>query len=304
MRHFLTLFDLSANELAQLLETAVDLKTKLKAGLREPLFAGHMIGLLFEKQSLRTRVSFEAAIAHLGGNALYLGTDAGWGKRESLEDFSRVLTSYVDAVVYRGKDHGLLEQFAAHANCPVINGLTNTSHPCQAMGDLLTLREVRGELAGQKVVFVGDGNNVAHSLALGCAMVGAKFVLATPDEYQLAESYLATILAAYPHAQIEQSSDPHAAVAGADAIYTDVWASMGQEAETAARKKAFAPYQVNADLMSAAGEQALFMHCLPAKRGEEVTDEVIDSAASVVVQQAENRMHAQKAILVWLFNHR
>lgn len=198
MRHLLTLFDLNATELYSLLDTAVDLKEKLQTGVREPLFAGHIIGLLFEKSSLRTRVSFEAGIAHLGGNAIYLGTDAGWGKRESLEDFSRVLTSYVDAVVYRGSEHSLLEQFAAHANCPVINGLTNTSHPCQALGDLLTLRELHGDLAGQKLVFVGDGNNVAHSLAIGCAMVDAEFVLATPSDYQLSKPYLDSIRQVYP----------------------------------------------------------------------------------------------------------
>lgn len=304
MRHLLTLFDISHEEIPSLLQTAEELKARLRQGLREPIYAGHVIGLLFEKPSLRTRVSFEAAISHLGGTAIYLGSDAGWGKRESLEDFSRVLTSYVDAVVYRGKQHAQLEQFAAHANCPVINGLTDTSHPCQALGDLLTMQELHGDLSQQTLVFVGDGNNVAHSLAVACALVGAKFVLATPQEYQLSDEYIARVKQALPTANIEQTPDPLAAVRGANAVYTDVWASMGQEAETARRRQAFAPYQVNAQLMQAAGPQAKFLHCLPAKRGEEVTDEVIDSEQSVVVQQAENRLHAQKAILAWLFEHR
>jgi ornithine carbamoyltransferase len=304
MRHLLTLFDLSHEEVRLLLETAGELKSRLKSGLRESIYAGHVLGLLFEKPSLRTRVSFEAAISQLGGTAIYLGTDAGWGKRESLEDFSRVLTCYVDAVVYRGKHHELLERFAAHANCPVINGLTDTSHPCQALGDLLTMQELHGDLSQQTLAFVGDGNNVAHSLAVACALVGAKFVLATPKEYQFTDEYLARVQAAHPQADIEQTTDPLVAVQGASFVYTDVWASMGQESETARRQQAFAAYQVTAELMQAAGPEAIFLHCLPARRGQEVTDEVIDSDQSAVVQQAENRLHAQKAMLAWLFEHR
>lgn len=304
MRHLLTLFDLSSDELTELLGIATDLKSEFVGGLREPAYAGYMLGLLFEKPSLRTRVSFESAMTHLGGDSIFLGAEAGWGTRESLKDFTQVLTSYVDAIVFRGNKHGLLERFTSYAQCPVINGLTDRSHPCQAIGDVLTMQELHGQLEGQKLVFVGDGNNVARSLAVACAMLGVRFVLAAPDGYQLSPDFVKSLLAAYPQAQLEQIPHPHTAIEAADIIYSDVWTSMGQESQLGERRAAFAPFQVNAALMQSAGPQARFMHCLPARRGEEVSDEVMDSPQSAVIQQAANRLHAQKAILTWLFQHR
>ena len=300
MRHLLTLDDLSATEIEAIFAISEDLKTKFKAGVREPLLPGRMMALLFEKQSLRTRVSFEACMVHLGGGSLMLGQDAGFGKRESVADFTRVLSEMVDVIVVRAKSHDTVVEVAQHASCAVINGLTDLAHPCQAVADLLTVREHFGGLKGRRMTWVGDGNNVARSLAVGCAKSGVEFVAASPPGYELDAKFLKKLAKEIPTAKLTQTSDAMDAVSGASAIYTDVWASMGQETEQEQRRRDFADYQVNAKLMSAAPADAIFMHCLPARRGEEVTDEVIDSPQSVVVAQAANRMHAQKGVLAWL----
>jgi len=231
---------------------------------------------------------------------MFLGEDVGFGKRESMSDFGRVLGELVDVVVVRAKMHQTVVDLAAHCTCPVINGLTDYAHPCQAMADLYTLRESFGSLEGRTLAWIGDGNNVARSLALGCGKVGMRFAIATPDGYDFEPAFLKQLETEVPDLDMLVTRNPGEAVVEASAIYTDVWASMGQEAETEKRQKDFATFQVTADLMAKAPEDALFMHCLPARRGEEVTDEVIDSEASVVIRQAGNRMHAQKGILAWL----
>ena len=304
MQHLLSLFDISESDLKQILATASHLKSGLARGERPPVLERRVLALLFEKPSLRTRVSFETGIAQLGGSSLFLGEDVGWGKRESPADFTQVLGQFVDAVVCRTKQHERATQLASFNAMPVINGLTDLCHPCQALADVLTIREAFGTEVGKHVVFVGDGNNVSGSLALISAMLGMKFTLACPEGYQLDSSWLEQVIQRYPEASIEQTSDVTTAVKTADAIYTDVWTSMGQEEETAIRKKAFADYQVNSELMAKAPEHARILHCLPAVRGEEITDEVIDSDQSDVIAQAGNRMHAQKGLLVWLLNRK
>jgi ornithine carbamoyltransferase len=300
MRHLITLCDVTSAEVARIFAITEDLKTKYAQSLREPLLPGRTLVLLFEKQSLRTRVSFEAGITHLGGNCLMLGDDAGFGKRESIADFTRVLSEMVDVIVVRSKKHATVEEVARHATCSVINGLTDESHPCQALADLYTMREHFGKLAGLKLAWVGDGNNVARSLVRGCGHTDVTLAVATPKGYELNAAFVADARKRYPKLQLVTTHDPAEAVRGASAIYTDVWASMGQEAERAQRLADFAAYQVNDALMKKAPADAVFMHCLPARRGEEVTDEVIDGPQSVVVAQAANRMHVQKGILVWL----
>jgi ornithine carbamoyltransferase len=300
MRHLITLADLSAAEITRVLSITEDLKSKFAHGLREPLLPGRVLALLFEKPSLRTRVSFEAGMAHLGGSSIMLDENAGFGKRESVGDFARVLSEMVDVVVFRSKRHETVVHFAQHAACSVINGLTDQAHPCQVLADLYTVQEHCGELAGRRIAWVGDGNNVARSLVEGCGHMGVQLVVCTPPGYELDEEFVRQARADFPHLDLTTTNDPQAAVADADAVYTDVWASMGQESERDKRHRDFAKYQVNAQLMSRAPADALFLHCLPAHRGEEVTDDVIDGPQSVVVAQAANRMHVQKGILVWL----
>jgi ornithine carbamoyltransferase len=300
MRHLLTVADLTTAEIERIFAITEDLKNKHQQGLREPLLPGRVMALLFEKQSLRTRVSFEAAMIHLGGSSLFLGSDVGFGRRESLADFGRVLSEYVDVIVVRANHHQTVVDLAKHAGCSVINGLTDFSHPCQALADLYTLREVFGSLRGRTLAWVGDANNVARSLALACGKMGLKFRMATPVKYQFGQQARQWIREQVPELDIEVTTDPAAAVANADAVYTDVWTSMGQEAERNIRRRDFGPYQVNSKLMAQAPKSALFMHCLPAHRGEEVTDEVIDGPQSIVLRQAANRLHVQKGILVWL----
>jgi ornithine carbamoyltransferase len=300
MRHVLTILDLSAREIETIFSVTEDLKSKHAQGVREPLLPGRVVALLFEKPSLRTRVSFETAILHLGGGSLFLGRDVGWGERESAEDFAHVLGQYVDAVVCRAKSHTRVEELARYCGCPVINGLTDLDHPCQALADLFTIREVRGSLQGLKLAYVGDANNVARSLAGASARLGLRFAIASPRQYQFDEEFVKRLKAESPDFEFVQTEDPVEAVRGAAAVYTDVWASMGQEAEQAVRERAFAPYQVTAKLLAQADPQACFLHCLPARRGEEVTDEVIDGPQSAVLKQAANRMHVQKGLLAWL----
>jgi len=300
MRHLLGMTDLSPAEIERIFSITNDLKTKHQRGLRESLLPGRVMALLFEKPSLRTRVSFEAAMAHLGGSAVFLGEDVGFGSRESLADFGRVLSEYVDVIVVRAKKHQTVAELAQYASCSVINGLTDYAHPCQAMADLYTVRELVGKLEGHTLAWVGDGNNVARSLAVGCGKMGMRLVMATPEGYRFDEEFLSALRREVPRLELVVTDDPVEAVRDAVVVYTDVWASMGQETEMEQRRRDFAPYQVNAELMSHVQKGALFMHCLPARRGEEVTDDVIDGPKSIVVQQAANRLHAQKGILAWL----
>lgn len=302
MQHLETLFDLTRHDLTRILATAVELKRLLSSGQRPPLLEGRVLALLFEKPSLRTRVSFEAGMAQLGGSALFLGEDVGWGKRESISDFAHVLAQYVDGIVCRAHSHDRVRQLKSYDLVPVINGLTDLSHPCQAIADMLTMQEQLGELAGRRLVFVGDGNNVARSLALACAMLQMNFTLACPAGYEIDETWIKRILKAYPEAKIEQIRDPSEAVVGADAIYTDVWTSMGQEAEQAERRQVFSDYRLDEKLLKLAPRHARVLHCLPAVRGLEITDAVIDGPNSDVIAQAGNRMHAQKGLLAWLLN--
>jgi len=300
MRNLITLSELSPAEVALIFSITEDLKAKYTKGLREPLLPGRVMALLFEKQSLRTRVSFEAGIAHLGGTSLFLGPEVGFGRRESMADFASVLSQYVDVVVVRSNRHETAVQLAEHCTCSVINGLTDYAHPCQAMADLYTLYELTGGLEGHTLAWVGDANNVARSLALGCGKAGMKMTMATPKEYQFDDESLAEIKQAVPELDLTVTTDPAEAVCDAVAVYTDVWASMGQEGEREQRRRDFADYQVDAALMSHTQKGTVFMHCLPARRGEEVADEVIDGPQSVVIRQAANRMHAQKGILAWM----
>ncbi|MFO0901831.1 MAG: ornithine carbamoyltransferase [Pirellulales bacterium] len=302
MRHILDLFELSNDEVRRVLEISQQLKTNFQRGIRQPLLPGRVMALLFEKPSLRTRVSFETAIMHLGGNTLFLGADVGWGKREPTADFARVLSSYVDVIVVRAFRHQDVVELASYSTAPVVNGLTDLAHPCQALADLLTVREVHGGWEGLTIAYVGDANNVAASLAVACAKLGVGFSIASPKGYQFDPAFLRRLSEAVPGFVVKETTDPREAVRNANAVYTDVWTSMGQEAEQAERMKAFADYQVDSKLFSLAKPDACFLHCLPAHRGEEVSADVIDGPRSAVLQQAENRMHAQKGLLAWLLD--
>lgn len=299
MKHLLKVSDLTGEEILRIFSITEDIKTKFSKGIREPLLPGRVMALIFEKPSLRTRVSFQSGMTHLGGSSMMLGEDVGFGKRERIDDFTRVLCEYVDVIVFRSKQHATVESVAQHATCPVINGLTELAHPCQALADLYTIKERVESFPNAKVAWVGDGNNVARSLAVGCGILGLEFSAAMPPGYEFPSEFVAELEKLCPKMKFQTTTDPQAAVAGAAAVYTDVWASMGQESEQQQRKQDFAPYQVNDALMTVAPD-ALFMHCLPAKRGEEVTNEVMDSTNSVIVEQAANRMHVQKGVLVWL----
>lgn len=301
MRHFLELWDWTGDEIADLLKEASRLKKAHLRGKNKPSLQGHVLGMIFEKPSLRTRVSFQAAIAQLGGSSTFLsGAEVGLGSRETVPDFARTISNYVSAVVLRTFKHATVEEFAAHATCPVINGLSDYCHPCQALGDLQTLQEHCAPIEGCTLVFVGDGNNVARSLAIGCGKLGVHFVLAAPDGYGFDEPFLKQYRRLVPEGDLQQIGDPKKAVRNADIIYTDVWASMGQESEREQRRRKFSRFQVNADLFRLAPAHARLMHCLPAHRGEEVTSDILDSERSIVFDQAGNRMHAQKALLEWL----
>ncbi len=300
MRHLISLFDISQQELHAILNLSEQVQALLMSGHRPPWLARRVLAMLFEKPSLRTRVSFEAGIGQLGGTAMFLGDEVGWQSREATSDFVRVLAQYVDYVVCRAKCHTSVEDLASFNVVPIINGLTDQSHPCQALADLLTMSQVAGPLHGRQITFVGDGNNVARSLAVGCAMVGMRFRLLGPKSYFMPQETIDSIVARYPNADIDQSDDPREGLRDADFAYTDVWTSMGQESEMASRQAAFKPFQLNGKLMSLGMPNCKVLHCLPARRGEEITDEVIDSPASLVVKQAGNRMHAQKGLLIWL----
>jgi ornithine carbamoyltransferase len=302
MRHFLSLIDLTAEELTYLLDEAARLKADTQRGIRPPLLAGRVLGMIFEKPSLRTRASFESAMAHLGGTSIFLSaSDGPIGQRESVADFARTLSHYADAVVLRTYRHATIEEFASHATVPVINGLSDLCHPCQVLGDLLTIQEhIEGGIRGKTLVFVGDGNNVARSLALGCGKLGARFILAAPEGYRFDTSFMQTFHRVCGKGELIQNGVPSHAVVQADIIYTDVWTSMGQEEESELRRAKFSDFQVNGQLMNQAPQQARVMHCLPAHRGEEITSDVLDGPRSIVFEQAGNRLHAQKALLKWL----
>lgn len=298
-RHLISLHDLTPAEIDYLLKLA--LRVKAHPARYRTALEGKALALLFEKPSLRTRVTFELGMSQLGGQPLYLGPqEVGLGKREAVKDVARNLSRWVDGVMARVFSHQTVTDLAEHASVPVINGLTDFEHPCQALGDYLTLLEHKGKLAGLTLAWVGDGNNVAHSLIYGSARLGVRVRLATPPGYEPDRSVVAE--AQREGGEIHLTHEPAEAVTGADAVYTDVWTSMGQENEADTRQRIFRPYQVNSQLMRRAGPEALFMHCLPAHRGQEVTDEVLDSPRSIVYDQAENRLHMQKAILLALLS--
>ena len=292
----------SSQEIEDILSLAVRLKEEWKAGGNKPILKNKTLAMVFQKPSLRTRVSFDMAMRHLGGDALYLSpAEIGLGKRESIADVARVLSGYVDVIMARVFEHDHILQLSEWASVPVINGLTDYNHPCQGMADALTILEEFGSVKGLNIVFIGDGNNVAVSLLHIVAKLGAaKFTIACPEGYEIPEAALkvANKIMIETGTKFEVVRDPREAVQGAHVIYTDTWTSMGQEAEAAVREQHFALYQVNEDLVNAADPKAIVMHCLPAHRGQEITDEVADGPHSRLFPQAENRMHAQKAILV------
>lgn len=302
MSDLLTITDLSRAELSGLLKQAAACKRNRAAGAR--LLAGKTIALVFQKPSMRTRVSFEVAVLELGGGVVYLDQhDIQLGQREPVKDVARVLSRYVSGIVVRVFAHRDVEEFAEYAEVPVINGLSDLVHPCQALADLLTLQETFRRLKGLRLAYVGDGNNVLHSLAQGCAMTGAHLSVATPNGYKPDPRIwkAASTVAESAGGSLTWTADPRAAVRGAQAIYTDVWVSMGQEKERAKRLAAFRGYQVNAALLKHAAPGCKVMHCLPAHRGEEISAEIMESPRSLIMDQAENRLHAHKALLLALF---
>jgi ornithine carbamoyltransferase len=302
-RDFLSVDDLTPDELQLVLTLARELKTRALAGDRPQLLAGKALAMIFEKPSLRTRVSFEVGMGHLGGTAVYLGPqDIQLGVRESVADAARNLDRMADGILARTFAHATVTTLAEAARCPVINGLSDLEHPCQTLGDLLTVQERFPRIDTLRLAWVGDGNNVCHSLVLGAAKVGIHTAVASPRGYQPAERVVARVreIGTTTGATLTLTTDPAQAVADADVVYTDVWASMGQEAERVERERVFRPYQVNAALLSRARPHAVVMHCLPAHRGEEVTADVLDGKQSIVYDQAENRLHAQKALLAMI----
>ena len=298
LRHLRTIDDLRASELSAVLSRAAEIKTAYQQGDTKDVLKRQTLGMLFQKPSTRTRVSFETGMTQLGGHAIFLGADdIQLGRGEPIKDTARALSGYVDFIMARLFDHSELEELAAYATVPVINGLTDDAHPCQSLADLLTIRERHENLDDVTAAWIGDGNNVAHSFILGCAMTGVDLRVAAPEGYGPDASIIerAGELGTAPTV----TTDPQAAADGADVVYTDVWVSMGQEDERDERLAAFENFQVNQSLLEATNK-ADVMHCLPANRGEEITDTVIESEQSVVWQQAENRLHAQKGLLAWL----
>ena len=299
-KDFLCIRDFSGEELHKILDLALRQKPLAKSFKLPHSHPGRVLGCIFHKPSLRTRISFEIAIRQLGGSSLYItDREIGIGSREDPKDVGAVLSRYVDAIMIRTFDQHMVETLAANASIPVINGLTDLLHPCQIMGDIMTVIEHRGSIEGARVVFVGDGNNVARSWLNAATRFPFTFVLTSPAGYQIDDSFVAEARADGNPAY-EWIEDPREAVRDADVVYADVWASMGQEAEKATRLRAFKKYMINADMMRIARPYALFMHCLPAHRGEEVTDEVMDGRNSVVYDEAENRLHVQRAIIALL----
>ena len=304
MKHFLAISDLSSAEVQDLLDLAIKLKEEYFKKGNPPYFKGKVLGMIFQKPSLRTRVSFDMAMRHCGGDALYLSpNEIGLGKRESIADIARVLSGYVHGLMARVFDHEHVLQLAHWSEIPVVNGLSDYNHPCQGMADALTIQEKFGKAKGLNVAYVGDGNNVAVSLMHVCAKLGWNFAIASPEDYDISPKAIeiAKEIIKETGSVLTFVRDPHEAVKGAQVIYTDTWTSMGQEEETAKREQVFPPYQVNAQLVGEAAKDVIVMHCLPAHRNHELTDEVADGPHSVIFPQAHNRLHAQKAILARLF---
>jgi ornithine carbamoyltransferase len=304
MKHFLAVSDLSSGEVQDLLDLAIKLKKEYFAQGNPPLFKGRVLGMIFQKPSLRTRVSFDMAMRHCEGDALYLSpSEIGLGKRESIADIARVLSGYVQALMARTFDHEHVLELAKWSDIPVLNGLSDYNHPCQGMADALTIQEKLGKSKGLNVAYVGDGNNVAVSLMHVCMKLGWNFTIASPEGYDITPRAveIAKDIAKETGSKLSFIRNPHDAVRGAQVIYTDTWTSMGQEEETVKREKVFPPYQVNATLVGEADKDVIVMHCLPAHRNYELTDDVADGEHSVIFPQAHNRLHAQKAILARLF---
>jgi ornithine carbamoyltransferase len=299
-RDFLHITDFTRDEIDEVLELSARLKKDTREGTSHLLLQGKTLAMIFQKPSARTRVSFETGMYQLGGHALFLSpADIGMGKRETTADIARLFSRYNDIIMARVFDHQHILDLGKYAAIPVINGLTDFNHPCQVMSDIFTVLEHRGHLNDLKVVFVGDGNNVAHSWFKLAQRIPMELIIACPEGFEPDENVVKETQET-GLSSVSVSYDSYSAAAGADVIYTDVWASMGQEEEAAERKKIFEPFQVDTELMTVAGDQAYFMHCLPAHRGDEVTDEVIDGSQSIVFDEAENRMHVQKAIMVYL----
>ena len=298
MKHFLSINDCSVEELRDLLDLSISLKKLYKSGERDMCLAGKGLAMLFEKPSLRTRISFHVAMTDLGGSAIYVKPEdiGGIGKREPVKDMARVLSRYVDGIMARTFEHKVIVELAEFATVQVINALTDWSHPCQAMADLLTIKEHLGRLEGVKIAYIGDGNNVARSLAFACAKLGMKMVIAAPAGYELEAETIKTA-EQISAGSVKQVHEPKQAVSEADIIYTDTWVSMGQEDEKAKRLEDFEAFQVDAELVELAGDRVKVMHCLPAYRGLEITDEVFESENSIIFDQSENRLHFQRALL-------
>jgi len=301
MRHLTTLLEITSEDVRDILDLAAQLKTGLAAGKRPSLCQNRVLVQVFEKPSLRTRCSFEAAMNQLGGSSLFLTSkEAGFDGRETKEDIAKVLGGYADVITLRTFSQKLIETFREHAGCPVINALSDDYHPCQALADILTLEEAAGSSEGKTITYIGDGNNVAKSLAVACGHVGASFRIASPRGFELPADFVQKLNGMFPSLSVEQFYDAPTAAVGSDVIYTDVWASMGQETEKDTRAKIFADFQVTSKLLDKAGPDVLFMHCLPARRGLEVDDTVMEDPRSIVFPQAENRMHLAKGLFVWL----
>jgi ornithine carbamoyltransferase len=298
MKDFISIIDCSVELLKELIRTSARLKSLYSVGGTDLCLVGKTLAMLFEKPSLRTRISFEVAMTDLGGNAIYVKPEdiGGIGKREPIKDMARVLSRYVDGIMARTFEHKTIVELAEFATVPVINALTNWSHPCQAMADVLTIQEHLGKIEGVKIAFIGDGNNVARSLCFASAKLGMKMVIASPSSYELDAQTLNTVNKLSPGC-VRQTNDPKASVAGVDVIYTDTWVSMGQEEESQKRLADFAGFQVNAQLVKMAPANVKIMHCLPAHRGQEITDDVAESPNSIIFDQAENRLHFQRALL-------
>jgi ornithine carbamoyltransferase len=302
-RDFLAIADYSAEEIKEMLDLALDLKKEYFSQGNKPILSGKVLGMIFNKPSLRTRISFDMAMRHLGGDALFISpAEIGLGQRESIADVARVMAGYVQGIMARVFEHDHVIELAKYSSVPVINGLSDYNHPCQAMADVFTIYEKFSKLEDLNVVFIGDGNNVAVSLMHACAKLGLNFSIASPEGYDIPTDAWksAEKMASESGARLDTFRDPVEAVIGKDVIYTDTWVSMGQEEEAERRKKVFPPFQVNADLVLKANKDVIVMHCLPAHRGHELTDEVADGPHSAIFPQAHNRLHAQKAILVKL----
>jgi len=302
-KDFIAIADYSSSEIQSMLDLAIDLKKEWKSGGNQPILKNKVMSMIFQKPSLRTRVSFDMAMRHLGGDALYLSpSEIGLGKRESIADVARVISGYVDIVMARVFEHAHVTELAKWADIPVINGLSDYNHPCQAMADALTIIEDFGSMKGLNVTFIGDGNNVAVSLLHICAKLGANFTHSGPKGFEMdpAALEIGRNIAKETGSKINFSRDPKEAVKGVDVIYTDTWTSMGQEEEAKKREEVFPPYQVNEDLVNLANKDAIVLHCLPAHRGHEITDNVADGSHSRLFPQAHNRLHAQKAVIVSL----